>query len=213
MKILLIRHAQSVANADGKWQGQLDYPLSPNGERQAFLLSKRLSLEKFNPTYIYSSPLKRALRTAEIVFPKKRIVKIDDLKENGIGIFEGKSLQEVKKLYPDVAKKFILNQNFSAVPNAELRTNIKKRAEKIINFLVKEHNEKEKIAVFTHSGFLVFLIAVFLKTNQIWRLNIPNTGIFHFDVDPNTWDTEGINEFGPTHCQIISFANADHLVV
>ena len=37
MRIKLIRHAQSLANADGKWQGQLDYELSLLGENQATL--------------------------------------------------------------------------------------------------------------------------------------------------------------------------------
>ena len=82
MRIKLIRHAQSLANADGKWQGQLDYDLSSLGEKQSFLLSKRFKTEKFKPTHIYSSPLKRALKTAEITFSKQKIVKMDDLKIN-----------------------------------------------------------------------------------------------------------------------------------
>ena len=214
MRIIIIRHAQSSANADGKWQGQLDFDLSSLGERQANLLSKRFSLEKFQPTYIYSSPLKRALRTAEIVFPEKSIFQIDDLKENGIGIFEGKNLEEVKSLYPDAAKEFEVNQNFSSIPNAESRIDIRKRAIRIINFLVKGHHNEDQIAVFTHSGFLVFIINILLKTEHIWRLRIPNTGIFDFRIDSDTWDLERLSGFkksGPTHCQIINFANASHL--
>ena len=216
MRIIIIRHAQSVANADGKWQGQLDYDLSSLGEEQASLLSKRFSLEKFKPTHIYSSPLKRALRTAEIVFPEKSVLQMDDLKENGIGIFEGKNLEEVKSLYPDAAKEFEINQNFSSIPNAESRIDIRKRATKTINFLIKNHDKEDQIAVFTHSGFLVFIINVLLQTEHLWRLSIPNTGIFDFKIDPDTWDLErssGFTKSGPTHCQIINFANAKHLQI
>lgn len=216
MRIIIIRHAQSVANADGKWQGQLDYDLSSLGESQAGLLSKRLSSEKFKPTHIYSSPLKRALQTAEITFPEKNIIQIDDLKENGIGVFEGKNLEEVKSLYPDAAKEFEINQNFSSIPNAESRIEIRKRATRVINFLVKGHHKKDQLAVFTHSGFLVYIINVLFKTEHIWRLSIPNTGIFDFRIDPDTWDLErasGFTKSGPTHCQIINFANANHLQI
>ncbi|MBA13363.1 MAG: hypothetical protein CL751_05360 [Chloroflexi bacterium] len=214
MRIKLIRHAQSLANADGKWQGQLDYDLSSLGEKQSFLLSKRFKTEKFKPTHIYSSPLKRALKTAEITFSKQKIVQMDDLKENGIGVFEGKNLTDIKKLYPRAAKEFEINQNFSSAPNAESRSNIRKRAERVVDFLIKKHQQEDQVAVFTHSGFLVFLVNVFLKSEQIWRLNIPNTGIFDFQIDQETWDIErskGIKKEGPTRCRVVNFANASHL--
>lgn len=214
MRIKLIRHAQSLANADGKWQGQLDYDLSLLGENQASLLSKRFKTEKFKPSYIYSSPLRRALKTAEITFPKEKIIQLDDLKENDIGLFQGKNLEEVRELYPEAAEEFEKNQNFSAAPKSESRTNIRKRAIKVIDFLVKEHSKNDEIAIFTHSGFLVFLINALFKAEHIWRLNIPNTAIFDLKINPDTWDLERKQEFskiGPTHCQIFSFANAKHL--
>ena len=78
MRIVIVRHGQSVANAQGRWQGQLDYELSVEGQTQAEKLKERFIMEKFTPDLIYSSPLKRALRTAEITFPEKKVFTIDD---------------------------------------------------------------------------------------------------------------------------------------
>src|SRR3712207_9239829 len=64
-ELVLIRHGQSTANATGVWQGQLDFPLSEEGRRQARLTGRALAGESFDG--IYSSPLSRAFETAEII--------------------------------------------------------------------------------------------------------------------------------------------------
>ena len=66
MKIILVRHGESEANAKGISQGQkLDSPLSKKGLEQAKKVTERLSEEKID--FIYSSDLKRAKQTAEII--------------------------------------------------------------------------------------------------------------------------------------------------
>jgi len=65
MRLLLIRHGESVANAEGRLQGHLDIPLSDRGRRQAELLADRLA--PLGVQALYTSPLLRAKGTAEIV--------------------------------------------------------------------------------------------------------------------------------------------------
>jgi broad specificity phosphatase PhoE len=55
-----VRHGQSTANARGIWQGQMEFPLSKEGRRQATLVGRALAHEPFDG--LYSSPLSRALR-------------------------------------------------------------------------------------------------------------------------------------------------------
>ena len=97
MRVVIVRHGQSVANAEGRWQGQLDYELSAEGIRQAELLRGRFTEEKFDPQCVYASPLIRAMGTAEIAMPAKRIITIDDLKEGGAGVFEGRTMDEIRR--------------------------------------------------------------------------------------------------------------------
>ena len=218
MQIVFVRHGQSTANAEGRWQGQLDYELSEEGRKQSELLRDRFLSEAFLPNFVYSSPLIRALETAEIALPDANLIQIDDLKEGGAGIFEGKNMDEIHAEYPEIALEFQRTKNFNSVPGAESRYDFRKRAEKVVDFLVKGHDKNEKIAVFTHSGFLMFIVAVIMGTNRIWALRIPNTSIFDFRIDPGSWDmknsfintgTSSLQQFGSF--VIRRFADAIHL--
>src|SRR5213078_4235821 len=61
--LLLVRHGQSEWNADGRWQGQADPPLSALGEQQAVAATNRLD----GVHAVWASDLVRARRTAELM--------------------------------------------------------------------------------------------------------------------------------------------------
>jgi broad specificity phosphatase PhoE len=65
--IVFLRHAESVGNAEGYFQGQADFPLTKRGRRQARALAARWETEKRSFDYILASPLSRTRETAEIV--------------------------------------------------------------------------------------------------------------------------------------------------
>lgn len=67
LKLLFIRHAQSVGNQQKRMQGNGEFELSLEGTQQAEKLARRLLAEAWRPTCIYSSPLKRAAQTTEIL--------------------------------------------------------------------------------------------------------------------------------------------------
>lgn len=67
LKLLFIRHAQSVGNQQRRMQGHGEFALSQVGKQQAAKLAKRLLAEAWHPTCVYSSPLKRAVQTTEIL--------------------------------------------------------------------------------------------------------------------------------------------------
>lgn len=67
LKLLFIRHAQSIGNQQKRMQGNGDFELSPEGRHQAEKLAERLLTESWHPSHVYSSPLKRAVQTTEIL--------------------------------------------------------------------------------------------------------------------------------------------------
>jgi broad specificity phosphatase PhoE len=67
LKLLFIRHAQSIGNQQKRMQGNGEFDLSPEGKRQAAKLAQRLLTEGWMPTHVYSSPLKRTAQTADIL--------------------------------------------------------------------------------------------------------------------------------------------------
>ncbi|MBA2326593.1 MAG: histidine phosphatase family protein, partial [Actinobacteria bacterium] len=64
-RLFLVRHGESTWNADGRWQGQADPPLSALGEEQACDAAARLAAGGFSR--VVASDLQRARRTAEIL--------------------------------------------------------------------------------------------------------------------------------------------------
>jgi probable phosphoglycerate mutase len=71
MRILLARHGETAWNAEGRYQGQEDIALSPVGEEQARALGERLRDVRIDRAV--ASPLKRALRTAELAVGEARL--------------------------------------------------------------------------------------------------------------------------------------------
>ena len=69
-QVTLLRHGESVGNAESRWQGQADYPLTERGRSQAHALAQRWKRERMKFDYIISSPLSRARETAEIIASK-----------------------------------------------------------------------------------------------------------------------------------------------
>jgi broad specificity phosphatase PhoE len=67
LKLLFVRHGQSTGNVEKRMQGQGEYDLTPIGRLQATRLAHRLRAENWHPTHAYSSPLRRAMQTAEIL--------------------------------------------------------------------------------------------------------------------------------------------------
>ena len=90
MKIYLMRHGETKWNKRSKLQGQVDIPLAPKGIEQAEMTSEGMKDIPFD--HIFSSPLKRAYKTAQVVRRDRpiEIVRDDRLKEMSFGTSEGK---------------------------------------------------------------------------------------------------------------------------
>lgn len=90
MRILLCRHGETAWNAEGRYQGQMDIPLSEIGERQAAALGARL--KDLPIARAIASPLARARRTAELALgPRAGMLALDaGFLEIAHGAWEGK---------------------------------------------------------------------------------------------------------------------------
>ena len=87
LELWLVRHGETDWNAERRTQGHSQNELSALGVKQAQRLAERLSGETFDT--VYSSDLKRALKTAQIVFPEREIIQDKRLREIGRGALEG----------------------------------------------------------------------------------------------------------------------------
>ena len=93
MKIYLLRHGETAYNAQGRYLGRTDPPLSERGRR-------KLGRAEFAPETVYISPLRRTAETADILFPHARQIVVPDFREMDFGVFEGKSYLDMEHFQP-----------------------------------------------------------------------------------------------------------------
>jgi phosphoserine phosphatase len=101
MRILLARHGETPWNAEGRYQGQIDIPLSPVGEGQANALGHRLKDVRIDRAV--ASPLSRAQLTARLALGDARadMLQTDaDLQEIAHGEWEGLLASEIQQKDP-----------------------------------------------------------------------------------------------------------------
>lgn len=97
-QFVFLRHGESVGNAEARWQGQSDYPLTDKGRDQARKLAKRWKSENLKFDLVISSPLVRAKETAEIIASALNVkLETDPIwLERAIGEMEGLTAEEVR---------------------------------------------------------------------------------------------------------------------
>ncbi len=98
-RLLVVRHGQSTWNAEGRWQGHSDPPLSPLGERQARVAAATVA--ELGVTAVFSSDLQRARQTAALLAPVGlEPVVVPALRERNVGEWEGLTRAEIDAQFP-----------------------------------------------------------------------------------------------------------------
>ncbi len=145
MNIYIVRHGETDWNVEGRYGGQKDIPINENGVRQAYDTKEKLKGIKFDK--VYSSPLIRAYKTAQIIYDGE-IITDPRIMEKGIGDLEGKLKSEV-----DVQIKFNdpNERRFNIEPITDFRARIKSFFDEITN-----DDESENILVVTHAGVGIY---------------------------------------------------------
>ncbi|OPJ63009.1 histidine phosphatase family protein [Clostridium oryzae] len=186
--IVLIRHGETEWNTVGKFQGATDIPLSDNGKLQAKQLRKKFALfDDWN--LIYSSPLKRALETAEIIASPRNIQPIicNDLTEICFGLWEGLTINDIKDKYPSEYALWINDPVNGPICGGDLSTrNASIRAKRGILDIVDKH-PGEKILVVAHGGIIkAALIGLFNWDMTMYnKMFLKNTAVSVLKFDNN----------------------------
>ncbi|WP_273845139.1 histidine phosphatase family protein [Rubrobacter calidifluminis] len=183
LELLLVRHGQSTANAEGVWQGQLDFPLSEEGRIQARLTGKALSSEPLSA--VYTSPLSRALETAEIIAREARyrgkVVPMAGLMERHGGILEGTTGAEREKRMPGLVAKLasLPEEEGWLLVGAETDEEVLARFEQALSEILYRHRpEGGKILVVSHGGAIrAYLRGLFGKDILPGSERAPNASI------------------------------------
>jgi len=241
LKLLFIRHAQSVGNQEKRMQGHGEFELSEVGRQQAEKLARRLLTEGWHPSQVYTSPLKRAAQTTQILvdyfltaplpaavsdlidatamsgdsgegISRKIPVQLaDELKEFQNGIFEGLTWAEAVSRYPDLCHRLESSPDWILIPGAESLEDARSRSRRFIQMLLQRHGNGDRIWIVTHSWILQHLIAELMSSDRSWRLRAHNTALFEFWIDRGRWDRTDQNRFNTDLWQVYRFNDCQHL--
>jgi len=163
VRLFLVRHGEVDANVEYRFLGRRDDPLNPNGQRQARQLS---SLFEETPiAAILSSPMRRALATAEAIAAASGLVSHTDerLRELDFGRWEGLTRTEVQAMGPDEAAILARWDRDPAVaaPEGESLVDLERRIVGFADSLLAEP-VRSPIAVVSHMGPIKILLCAAL---------------------------------------------------
>ena len=165
-KIFLIRHAESLANAAGIYQGQTyDTDLSPLGRHQARALSDRFRAQNFDR--VISSPLRRAVQTASGL---GRVETDTGLLETNHGAWEGLSKSEISARWPDLYHCWLTCPAEVVFPGGEAFTETATRA---MPWFWQIPRRSGSFAVITHINFIQSIIVNRLNSDLNRTLDYP----------------------------------------
>ncbi|MBU0478767.1 alpha-ribazole phosphatase [bacterium] len=196
-KIFIIRHGQTSGNSALKYFGITDVELNEEGIIQAGLASKRL--EKENIYRIYSSSLKRAFKTAEIIAKSHRIsIELkEDLREINFGNWEGLSFQEIQMSYPHEFSEWQNNIMGFTMPQGESILELKRRVETAFNEILNSARENNVVIV-THGGPIRIILSKILSPNALetafWKIKQDNAALNIIENTDNTQIISLIND-------------------
>ncbi len=213
MQVVIVRHGETKANAEGRIQGHWDGGLSDQGRAQAAKLRASLEAEGFDPTHIYSSPLGRCMETANIVAQSLSplVVPWDELKERGTGILSGLTWAEAIQKYPEINFDLIESPEWKGVDGVEPLTSMRGRSERVVSELVEKHRNDDVVLMISHGGIMQTMLGALMGTNRTWGTSIGNTGVFDFTLDVDRWSNDGEDRHNIAHWYINRFNDTSHL--
>lgn len=209
-ELYLIRHGQSETNVNPDHMGQTpDVPLTKLGKEQAKKLGERFAKEDIEFDFVYSSPYKRALNTAEIAVgdTHSTIIKSPRLREYDAGDWTGKSRKET--ITTAIQLQMGYQNNGFQPPGGESLNQVERRASEWLEDCILYHPEMHKASAEAKADGRILKIAAFshgmtIKTllhyvmgfdkNFTWKVSIYNTSITRLSYGAVGWGLGTIND-------------------
>jgi broad specificity phosphatase PhoE len=168
-RVLLIRHGQTEWNRQEIFRGRADIPLSAAGVKQAEALARRLAYEKI--AAVYSSPLARAVVTAQHARADGVPQPIDGLIDISYGVWEGRRGSQVKTEYEDLYRRWLSEPHLVRPPGGETLAEVRERATGALRRIVAGHPEAT-LAVVSHRvvNKVLLCAALGIGDDGFWRI-------------------------------------------
>lgn len=168
-QLILVRHGQTIHNVAGIAQGWNDSALSELGQMQVRKLAERLV--SYRPTAIFSSPLGRALSTAQAISETTGVgvVTLEDLREMSYGGWEGRSFLDVRQEDEETYQRWIQDESVRC-PDGESHADVRMRMQRAF----------DQIASTAHATIVVVAHGTAIRLGATALMNLPAMASRHF---------------------------------
>lgn len=194
MRLILMRHGETIWNKERRLQGHQDSPLTEEGKRQLAVIADALKGEKIDAAYC--SDLGRAIDSAKIVLQSHNLKAIQrrELRERSHGIVQGMTQRQADREYEDLqeqrrkSKYNFHNPKGESYADAELR--VKPFVEEI-----KKNNAVQTVLVVTHGGIARTILGQLfnLPPEEMMNIDQPHECIYFVDNAEATPSVSFIN--------------------
>lgn len=179
MKLILLRHPETIANSKKVYIGQTESKYTDRGREQ---FDKIVNNFDYDVDCIYTSPMKRCKVLAKDISEKidTKLEVIESINELNFGIFENKNYKQVEKLYPNEWRNWIVDYINYAIPEGESLRELYTRVEEFLNILKKKDG---KYLLVTHGGVIQTIIALLLDLDidDRWHFKVSEGSLVEID--------------------------------
>ena len=182
-EIILARHGETEWNVEEIFRGRIDVELNETGRKQAKLLAEYLSSSKIEA--VYSSPLKRALKTAETIasYHKLEVIITPGLIDLDFGKWQGLPNHEVKDKYKALYTEWISRPEKVKFPAGESLNDGRKRAISVVDEVIAKY--EGTVILVSHRVVNKVLICALLglDNSHFWNIRQDTCGITTFTYE------------------------------
>ncbi len=194
--IVLVRHGQTEWNRVERFRGRADVPLNETGLAQAEATGRRVAAE-WRPVAVYSSPLSRAVRTAEAIAGRLGLaVQVEHgLADIDYGQWQGLTPDEARQRWPAEVDAWYNAPHLARIPGGETLDGLRERAMAAVRALAARH-EGQTIALVAHTvvNRVILLAVLGLHNDRFWRLRQDTCAVNVFEVEDDVFTLALFND-------------------
>lgn len=202
--LMLVRHGSTDWNVEEIYKGHADVDLNETGIKQAELLARHL--EYLPIEAIYSSPLKRALETAEMIarYHNVDVTPCQELIDFDYGPWTGLSHETVRQKFQAMYDEWVKNPHLAKFTRGDSLTHVRQRALEVVNRVVSKH--QAGVVLVSHRVIHKVIICALLglSNSLFWNVRLDICGVTTFAYEDGQYvltmhnDTSFLKPLGET---------------
>lgn len=175
-RVIFIRPGETDWNAEGRYQGWVASPLNAHGRAQVAALAKYV--RHIGMSALYSSDLRRALETAQLLADQLGYVPIPDerLRERHVGQWQGLTLQQIHEWYSDQYAALVNDLENYRMPGGESRADVRQRVRAAFADILAK-SAGETIGIVTHTNATNMLLDDLVPEFEVYKVGLTNSSV------------------------------------